>query len=774
MSYEQERAAFQQRLDTAARGQTVRLPSREFPGPVSITQPVTLDGEGGTLWALAGPVLSVLTEGVALRNLKIEVTGEAEAALGAEEQCALLVNSGRGVTVENVEVRGLVLGLVEEEGAWRYPQVLHLGQLAPGTEYHFRVRLAVPVSCRLVSNISGLEVQPGELSTGAHEVRLHLEALPKDTLIQGSISLSAAFLKRSIVVSAYVPAREPGPDEEGGPLPDAVVWQPPDWWSLTGGAPPPPEPSGPARPRAPVEAAVTARPVAPSPEGPAAAPPVVVSASGGGQYTTIGEALRAAAPGTRILVKPGLYPEALVLDRRVEIHGDGPRHQITVQGTDANCLRLQTDYARVRGLTLRCREGPRALARHAVLVAQGQLVLEDCDISSESLACVAVQGAGTNPFLRGCTLQGGKSAGLLVADHATGTIEGCEISGNALANVEVRQGANPVLQHCKIHGGGQAGVLVHDRGEGKFEECDISGNALAGVEIARGGNPVVRRCKVHDGKYPGVFVHQSGRGTLVGCDIFGNALAGVEVRQEGNPVLQKCRVRQGKQAGVLCSDNGQGTLEDCVISGNALAGVEVRNAGTPVLRRCKIHENLGAGVVVGTQSEGVLEECDIADNALAGVEVRQGGNPVVRQCKIHDGKQEGLLVHQNGRGRVEDCDVFANGWSGLAVTDGGNPDLRGCTIRAGKLSGVVVWQRGAGTVTACTIADNALAGVVITQGGSPTFQRCLINRNGDVAVWAFQKAAGRVVDCDLTDNARGAVDVQRGSAVILRGNRTDP
>ena len=138
-------------------------------------------------------------------------------------------------------------------------------------------------------------------------------------------------------------------------------------------------------------------------------------------------------------MRPGVYAESLVLDRRVEIVGDGSAADIVVESPDGNCLRMQTDMARVRNLTLlgSARRGGRD--RYAVYVAQGRLILEDCRISSDSLACVAVCNAGTAPVMRRCSIRNGRSAGVLVYDRAELVMEECEIGENTLAGVEVRQ-----------------------------------------------------------------------------------------------------------------------------------------------------------------------------------------------------------------------------------------------------------------------------------------------------------------------------------------------
>src|SRR5262249_51362999 len=74
-------------------------------------------------------------------------------------------------------------------------------------------------------------------------------------------------------------------------------------------------------------------------------PTVIVSQKGGGQYPSIRAAIAAVKPGTRILVRPGVYREGLVVTANIEIAGDGPRDQVVIENRDAPCLSLLADAA---------------------------------------------------------------------------------------------------------------------------------------------------------------------------------------------------------------------------------------------------------------------------------------------------------------------------------------------------------------------------------------------------------------------------------------------
>jgi len=219
------RGQFQHELDWTMDDETLSLAARqERPGPVVVRNNATLDGRGGTVWAQAGPVVRVTAERATLRDLRIEYTGpDGGVALSADYD---------GITLENVTVRGAVVGLAVEAGEWRYPHQLNLGTVLPGVPHAVRLRVVVPVPCQLSSEVAGVTLTPQTLPPGAHEVRVLIEPLSKDTLVCGTLTIKTAFLRREIVLNAHALA-----PAAGLPAPatqqERVVWEPPDWGAVT-------------------------------------------------------------------------------------------------------------------------------------------------------------------------------------------------------------------------------------------------------------------------------------------------------------------------------------------------------------------------------------------------------------------------------------------------------------------------------------------------------------------------------------------------------------
>ena len=244
-SHEQDRAEFQRALDGVPANGTMTLMPREYPGPVNLSGSMTLDGQGSTVWSQKGPVIFCQVPGITLRNLRIEVTGDADASSG-DDDCALKVQPGCTPTLENVEVRGSVSGIPEEEGDWRCPRAVAIGAIPFGSEHDLIIRIWVPVPCEISSRISGLEVQPHKLEPGTNEVTLHLERLAKDTLLSGYLFVSTPHLKRSISVSGSVSGAKPKKSKKKTATEPWIVYQPSDWEALLAMPRPQPTPQIPA------------------------------------------------------------------------------------------------------------------------------------------------------------------------------------------------------------------------------------------------------------------------------------------------------------------------------------------------------------------------------------------------------------------------------------------------------------------------------------------------------------------------------------------------
>lgn len=264
-----------------------------------------------------------------------------------------------------------------------------------------------------------------------------------------------------------------------------------------------------------------------------AAPTLRVAKLGPADYRTISEAIANAFSDTIVWVSAGFYSESLVIDKPLQIIGDGASEDVIVESTFSPCLQMRTDRAVVRGITLRHRDVTKnadAIGRlvsqpllkpYAIDIPQGELILENCNIASDGIACIYIHGAAADTCIRRCQIYDGAKYGILVSKKVPVKIELCNIYGHDIG-VYVLKGSNPHLRRCQIHDMAADGILVTNKSEVNLEDCDIFNNTGVGIKIKKGCNLTVRGCNIYGNKQHGIHVESNGAGPIENCNLRDN------------------------------------------------------------------------------------------------------------------------------------------------------------------------------------------------------------------------------------------------------------
>jgi F-box protein 11 len=328
----------------------------------------------------------------------------------------------------------------------------------------------------------------------------------------------------------------------------------------------------------------------------------VVSLAGDGDYQSLSGAIAQAKPGIRIRVKPGLYRESLVLDKPVEIVGDGPVKDIVIESAGADCLLIKSDGVLIRGLSLRTRTELKDGLFYPLHITQGHVRIENCDVTSESSGCVVINGPGIVSTLSGCTIHDGKGDGVLIFDRAKGILQGCQILGHGRDGVVIATGANLLLVGCDIRDSKRDGIFADRGGQGILVGCSIENSTAFGVYChGQDANLVMRDCLVRHGKSNGVVTDRGATTTLQGCQIHDNASASVAILEEGKLVLHGCKVYQGKNAGIFAR-GGSGVVSDCEIYSHEGSGIALEKRGNLAVHQCQLHDNRRGNWAVSNDS----------------------------------------------------------------------------------------------------------------------------------------------------------------------------
>jgi parallel beta-helix repeat protein len=359
----------------------------------------------------------------------------------------------------------------------------------------------------------------------------------------------------------------------------------------------------------------------------------VVAQDGSGDFATIGEALAAAADGDTILVRPGEYVEALVIDKDITLSGDGAAGSVVIAipadaptmvveewmegGRDARVgILLDSTDASVTNVSLA--GGENAIS---VLVAGGAPTLSDLRVTVPALPEGAegdarrafhFMGAST-PTLMRSTWDGY----LAVRGGAAPTIEDNVVTG--VGHLSIDGPGETTLRNNTLMEG--TGTSLSADASGLVEGNDVTGTSIvvdSGSDIVVRGNTL--RGVSTDSFTPGaIVVAGAGSSATVSGNTVTDSTTGIAVTNGADATVE----------GNTLIDNGLGIMastRDVTVDGNT-----VRGSSTGVA--------ISGGVVTGNTIEGNETGLRINGNAAVtisgntlcenGVNVRTSGDDAV-------------------------------------------------------------------------------------------------------------------------------------------------
>lgn len=361
---------------------------------------------------------------------------------------------------------------------------------------------------------------------------------------------------------------------------------------------------------------------------------IIVGDTARAHFRSLAGAVREAAAGMRILVLPGIYHEGVVIDKPLEIIGEGRDPgsvNLRVRGSDA--VVFATTLGRIANLTIHQVAGEGDYV--AVDIAQGRLDLEDCDILSASLSGVLIRG-GADPRLRRNVIHGSKNHGVVVMEGSFGTFEDNHIRDNTMAGVVIREGSDPVFRGNEITHNKHHGVYVIEASVGTLEDNEIHTNSFPGVAILQGSETTVRRNRIHSGRQHGIYISEHAFGTIAGNDIYGNTYPGLVILQESDPEVMDNLIHHNRDYGVWVDEGGLGRLEGNRITENRNSGVYVVEGGNPRLLRNTVSHNREQGISIIDQGRGHFRENKITANRGGGIQVSADSTPELSDNQVYD------------------------------------------------------------------------------------------------------------------------------------------
>jgi tetratricopeptide (TPR) repeat protein len=367
---------------------------------------------------------------------------------------------------------------------------------------------------------------------------------------------------------------------------------------------------------------------------------LVVSKSGQG-FRTIGEAVRVASEGQRILVRPGVYREGIILDHDVEIIGDGPMDQCVIETEDAACVLVNAGRVVIQNLSLRCfwtrvpqHEAGRAFPSRnyygVAVTGNSEVTIEDCDVTSDLFPCIGYDGPGEY-CIRRTKVHGSRHCGMIITNSFnSGIIEDCEIFDNAKAGVELLYFSKSQISRTRIHHNNEG--VVAKMSVVKIEDCQIFANTI-GLDISC-ARTTIQNSKIYGGRVA-IWLYRDGKTnpmTVEDCEIF-ETNNGIVIELEGSAIVRRTRLHDARGSAVSVKTGSSCSIEDSQIFDNDGTGIEV-DSSTLVARRCDVRGNSGPAISL-VNSKGSVESSRL---------LNRGGSWFIRNSSVRKANNEEMVV----------------------------------------------------------------------------------------------------------------------------------
>jgi len=160
--------------------------------------------------------------------------------------------------------------------------------------------------------------------------------------------------------------------------------------------------------------------------------------------------------GGLVLVRPGVYSEAVRVTRSCTLLGLGPREMVVIEApkTEWPLNFVWEESAWVVNMTIRCRVAH--TRGQCINVAAGRPTLERCCIEGG----VRAAGENTRAVLRCCEVRGSPGNGIHFTDRCGGGVLGCTVQLSGLHGILADRGAHPDVRGNSISRNKGAGLCI--------------------------------------------------------------------------------------------------------------------------------------------------------------------------------------------------------------------------------------------------------------------------------------------------------------------------
>ncbi|MBP2144932.1 parallel beta-helix repeat protein [Methanofollis sp. W23] len=299
-------------------------------------------------------------------------------------------------------------------------------------------------------------------------------------------------------------------------------------------------------------------------QAPPAAKTIVVDIDGGGDYTTIQEAVLSANPGDTVLVRDGTYTENIDVGKRLTLVSEHGATAVTVKAVNTrdDVIAVNADNVTIEGFAL-----TGATNEGVGLLLDGVRDCRAADIVASSNYQGIVLKDAENVTIRNSSANKNAQNGMSLNATRNSAITGCTISENTFNGICLQKADRTTILDCTGSWNGVYHIDVTDSPDTTIENCSMTSSKKSGLRITGSDRSSVLNSAITESALFEIVLGTSSDLVLEGNTFTGSVpMSSDGIRGEGrfeNLTVDKNTVSRGMKLG---------SIANATVSGNSVSG----------------------------------------------------------------------------------------------------------------------------------------------------------------------------------------------------------
>ena len=473
------------------------------------------------------------------------------------------------------------------------------------------------------------------------------------------------------------------------------------------------------------------------------APSVIYAGSGPIDVHSIGEACRAALPGSRIVLRDGQYIETLSFDKDLEIvslavHEErSPEDGMPIIIPEAG-FRISSSL-RMEGIML---TSDASLGYESAIQLLENAECHDCtEDPSPDDSFVVIDG---NAEFHNCLIASVPRTAILSAPGSSLIFGDSSIASAGNCGIYAEKGSELKIKGGRIKGCGSAGIYTET-------DAEINGlyvSACADGIVIRESAGSYTDCRAESNFY-GFLLLESSRAELRSCRAAGNRKIGYCI-DNSSPSVCSCISEGNNMTGFAIRSGSSAIIEDSASSGED-CGFRIFSNASCTLRHCTASMDT-RGFQIYLSSEGLFESCVAEKCSYYGFHADDKASAEYAGCRATGNQRAGFFTEGESTCRYTKCTADGNDF-GFAATCS-RPSFKECSASRNSKSGFICRDGAEAVISGCSSEGNAQCGFIISKSSSADITTSSAERNGAGFTWR-DDGRGRAAYCSSEGNGYG-------------------